>query len=71
MTEQKPEPRVQRSRTRRWGLRSLAFLALALVGLFTAGGDYALLSAVALVVGFVGAGYCSYRGVKAFSWLPR
>ncbi len=69
-----PEGVDERRRTasgKRWGLRTLGFLALALAALLTRGGDYPLLAAIGLVVGLVGAGYCTYRGLKDFSWLPR
>lgn len=66
------EPQARsRPRRPRWGLRALGFLVVALVGVLARGGDYALLAAVGLVVGLSGAAYCSYRGLKDFTWLPR
>ena len=50
----------------RWGIRSLGFLALALVSMLTAQalGGYTVGALGSLLVGVVGAGYCSYRGLK-------
>jgi O-antigen ligase len=58
-------------RQRRWGLRLLAMLALAFVSLLGLGGDYPLLATLGLIAGLAGGAYCSYRGLKGFSWLPR
>ncbi len=56
---------------KRWGLRALAFLAVALAAVLTSGDGYTPISALVLLVALAAAGYCSYRGVKEFSWLPR
>lgn len=73
--EELPEERRQRQRPqKRWGLRTLGFLAIALASVLTSslsGGNYALLTSLGIIVGFVGAGYCSYRGLKQGTWLPR
>ena len=57
-TPRKPKPK-------RWGLRTLAFLALALASVLTS----SILSQ--RLVGLAGAAYCSFRGLKDFRWLPR
>jgi lipopolysaccharide export LptBFGC system permease protein LptF len=62
-----------RKRNVRWGLLSLLFLLLALVCILVSGrqGSYNAVTLAGVVVGFLGAGYCSFRGLKGFSWLPR
>jgi len=68
-TPRKPKPK-------RWGLRTLAFLALALASVLTSsilsqrGGDIPL-TTLGVLVGLAGAAYCSFRGLKDFRWLPR
>jgi len=56
---------------RRWGMWALAFLTVALVAVLTAGTGWTVLGALALFGGLTAAGYCTYRGVKEFTWLPR
>jgi peptidoglycan/LPS O-acetylase OafA/YrhL len=56
-------------RPTRWGLRALGFLALALLSLTVSnwpgsGGYGNLLILSGLVVGLVGAGVCSVRGIR-------
>ncbi len=64
-------------RRRHWGLLTLGFLSIALASVLTAnaltadGGKGSVITGLGVLVGFAGAGYCSYRGVKDFSWLPR
>ena len=62
-----------RKRNIRWGLLSLLFLGIALACVLVSGsrGSYSGLTFTGLVVGFVGAGYCTYKGLKGFTWLPR
>lgn len=62
-----------RKRNVRWGLLSLLFLGIALVCIVVSSrqGTYNAVTLSGLVVGFGGAGYCSYKGIKSFSWLPR
>jgi hypothetical protein len=57
----------------RWGLLSLFFLGIALTCVLVSSshGSYTLVTGLGLLVGFGGAGYCSYRGLKGVSWLPR
>jgi hypothetical protein len=57
----------------RWGLLSLGFLAVALtcVLVSNSNGSYTAITLLGLLVGFSGAAYCSYRGLKGFNWLPR
>jgi len=57
----------------RWGLLTLLFLGIALTCVLVSNseGQYSGLTFLGLVVGFGGAAYCSYRGLKGFSWLPR
>jgi len=62
---------VKRERPKHWGLRALGFLGIALVCILTSNDGYSLLTATGLLVGLVGAGYCSYRGLKTVTWLPR
>lgn len=65
------------AKPRRWGLLTLGFLSIALASVITAnmlaadGGEGSPLTGVGVLVGFGGAAYCSYRGIRAFSWLPR
>jgi hypothetical protein len=65
------EPR--RKRNIRWGLLSLLFLGLALACVLVSSGhgSYTAVTGTGLLVGFLGAGYCTYKGLKGFSWLPR
>jgi hypothetical protein len=63
-----------RKRNVRWGLLSLLFLGIALVCILVSngqGGTYNAVTLTGLVAGFGGAAYCSYKGFKNFSWLPR
>lgn len=62
-----------RKRNVRWGLLTLLFLAIALACVLAsnAQGRYTLLTFAGLVVGFGGAGYCSWKGLKGFTWIPR
>lgn len=64
--------RPSRSRAR-WGLLSLLFLGIALASVLVSSsrGSYDALTLPGLLIGFGGAGYCTYRGLKSFSWLPR
>ena len=57
----------------RWGLLTLLFLGIALACVLVSNnsGSYTLVTGLGLLVGFAGAAYCSYRGLKGFSWLPR
>jgi peptidoglycan/LPS O-acetylase OafA/YrhL len=49
----------------RWGVRTLAFLVLALlcIGISTLQGHYTVLSLTGLLVGLIGAMICSVRGL--------
>lgn len=62
-----------RKRNVHWGLLSLLFLGIALASVLTsnAHGTYTALTFAGLVVGFGGAAYCSWKGLKGFTWLPR
>jgi hypothetical protein len=52
-------------RPTRWGVRTLAFLTLALlaIGLSTAQGHYTILTLTGLLVGLTGATVCTVRGL--------
>ncbi len=70
MTEQTPS----RPAEKRWGLRTLAFLALAAASLLVRNlmysnesTDFVLLTFVGLVVGLVGAAVSSVRGLRAWN----
>ena len=71
---QSPDPPPRR---KRWGLRTLGFLTVALASLITAnvltagGGQGNALTGLGVLVGFAGAAYCSYRGLRDFRWLQR
>ena len=62
-----------RKRTMRWGLLTLLFLAIALASIIGSNAQqrYTALTLAGLIVGFGGAGYCSWKGLKGFTWLPR
>jgi uncharacterized membrane protein len=62
-----------RKRNVRWGLLSLLFLgiALACVLISNSQGTYNALTLAGLIIGLGGAAYCSWKGLKGFSWLPR
>ncbi len=62
----------RRTSTPRWGLRTLAFLALAAAAIMTSNVMYArgedtwvLLTSAGTVIGLVGAAVCTVRGVRA------
>lgn len=64
---------ARRRRNVRWGLLSLLFLGIALAAVLISGshGSYTGATFGMLVLGLAGAGYCTYKGLKGFSWLPR
>lgn len=64
---------VRRTRNVRWGLLSLLFLGIALASVLVSSshGSYTGTTFAGLVLGFAGAGLCSYKGLKGVSWLPR
>jgi hypothetical protein len=61
---QSPQPR-----RRRWGLRTLGFLALAFVAIVASAslGHHTVGTLGSLLIGLVGAGYCSVKGVRAMT----
>ena len=67
----------QQPKRKRWGLRTLGFLMIALVSVLTSnmrasgGQDQLPITVVGVVVGFAGAAYCTYRGLREFNWLER
>jgi hypothetical protein len=70
--------RPPRPRRPRWGVRTVWLVALAFACMWlsdvlsTAGvGALAGLASLGAWVGLVSAAYCSYRGVRGASWLPR
>jgi hypothetical protein len=65
-------PAVARpAKRRRWGLRTLGFLVLAMVALFTASamGQYTIGTLGCLLIGLVGAGYSTVRGLRSLQRL--
>jgi hypothetical protein len=60
-----------RPKQKYWGLRTLGFLTIALVSILASNWVSSALPVLGLAVGLCGAAYCSYRGLKDFSWLPR
>ena len=61
-----PKDRSSKARKpRRWGLRTLALLGLALLAMLTSEiqGHYTVLSLAGLAVGLIGALICSIRGL--------
>lgn len=67
MGEQEPV----RPKQKYWGLRTLGFLTIALVSILASSWVSSVLPVLGLALGLSGAAYCSYRGLKDFSWLPR
>ena len=70
--------RPPRPRRPRWGVRTLAFLGLAMVSALTVNTladlhvtTWAPVAGLGFLVGVLGAAYCSYRGLRAFDWLQR
>ncbi|HEY6747381.1 MAG TPA: hypothetical protein VI357_16895 [Mycobacteriales bacterium] len=61
----------RRPRQKYWGLRTLGFLTLALVSYLASSRVGTPLPLLGFIVGMVGAAYCSYRGLKDITWLPR
>jgi hypothetical protein len=52
---------------KRWGVRSLAFLALSFLAIFVSmvQHHYTVLTFAAVVIGFIGAAYSSIRGLMS------
>jgi hypothetical protein len=68
----------RKAKPKRWGLRTVGFLAMAAASLIAAqilnaykNDSFVVLTFFGLVVGLLGAGVCTYRGLKTFTWLPR
>lgn len=68
MDDKKP----RRTSTPRWGLRTLGFLMLAAAAVLTSNGlyargndDWVLLTFLVTIVGLVGAGVCTVRGLRS------
>ena len=63
----------RRRRNWRWGLLTLLFLGIALASVLVsnAQGGYTALTAAGVLLGFGGAAFCTVKGLKSFSWLPR
>lgn len=73
-----PASRGARPRAARWGIRTLAWLALALVSVLASNAfhdrgvtDFVLATFAGTVIGFVGAAYSSLRGLQAWQGLGR
>ncbi len=71
MTDGAADPRADDVRSslrrrRRWGLRLLGFLALAMVSMITAQamGGYTIGSLGSLLFGIIGAAYCTVQGLR-------
>lgn len=69
---------TQSRHPKRWGIRTLLFLLLATVSVLSANllnaagnDDYVLLTFAGTVIGLVGAGVSSVRGIRSGGWLPR
>ena len=60
-----------RPKQKYWGLRTLGFLTIALVAFLASSRMSGALPLLGFVLGLSGATYCTYRGLKDFSWLPR
>jgi low temperature requirement protein LtrA len=62
-----------RRRSMRWGLLTLLFLGIVVASIIASNAQqrYTALTLAGIIVGFGGAGYCSWQGLKGFSWLPR
>jgi peptidoglycan/LPS O-acetylase OafA/YrhL len=60
---------LPQKRQPRWGLRTLGFLGLALLAMVTAIslGGYTFGTLGSLLFGFIGAAYCSVKGVRSAS----
>jgi low temperature requirement protein LtrA len=68
-----PRKAEPRKRGLRWGLLTLLFLGIVVASIIASNlqQHYTVLTLLGLIVGFGGAGYCSWQGLKGFSWLPR
>ena len=64
---------AQQRRNWRWGLLTLMFLGIALASVLVSGsqGEYTPVTGAGIVIGFIGAAFCSVKGLQGFSWLPR
>ena len=63
----------RRPRNWRWGLLTLLFLGIALTCVLVSNSarHYTVVTGLGLLVGFGGAAYCTYRGIKSATWMPR
>jgi peptidoglycan/LPS O-acetylase OafA/YrhL len=61
-----PEVNKPVKRRRRWGVWTLAFLGLAMISMITAQtlGSYTVGTFGSLIFGLVGAGYCTFHGLR-------
>ena len=61
--------RPAKPRAPKWGVRTLLFLILAVICILVSNlqGHYTVLTLAGLVVGLVGAGICSVRGLATLS----
>jgi hypothetical protein len=70
--------RPPRSQPPRWGVRTICLVGVAFLCMVTAnalhdmGVDYwGLLPLAGTVAALAGAAYCSFRGLRSFTWLQR
>jgi predicted MFS family arabinose efflux permease len=70
--EERERPFVQGVQVKRWGMRMLAFLALAFVAAVAASaqGRYNALTALLLLIGLPGAAICTIGGLRAMYLVP-
>ena len=72
------DERPARPKRPRWGVRAMSWLTLSFICVITSNvlaaadnTDWVLLTFAGTVVGLVGAGYCSLRGLASSGWLAR
>ncbi len=70
MSDSTPPPGTKRKNPR-WGLRTVGFLLLGMVAIFTANGlgGHSIGTAACTVIAIIGATYCSIRGWRAMERL--
>ena len=69
MPKSKQPPPDEEPRRHRWGIFTLAFLILAflMIVVSTNQGHYTVLTLIGLLVGLIGAGWCSVKGLQGLS----
>jgi hypothetical protein len=75
--ERPPRQRSPQQKGPRWGVRTVWTVIVATLfivasdRLGSSGSDWAVVATVGAWLALASAAYCTYRGLRGFSWLPR